>query len=402
LLTDLVGRGAVNKMHFGVDYEFRNIESLIRNAISLSGKSKKSLNQQFVATRTAVAKEKARARNSLAIQAATLGCKDQIMLYIRYHQHSVASFIDELHSLRRGKNPSLSSEVFFFNDQLNDLLNFIQHEFDMYFDWRAKLPQPTHEDAIRKLSSGQKQLTEILSTRQVQPDLVTLIDTTIQKAMQRDELRYDRQSYISEMIKEIIALFDGRPLQDPNTETRTLLISLNFNSVQFFEYYTRFFRSDFTADEIDLDLTEKLALHFKTINQSVHRPGKAYGVHAPTIKDQLSCWLSEEIQYVQSRGKPRPFKKKNEDEFSGRDFKIEFDMSVSQFALLTRSFVESGVIQNKNIAELIRFLARFVKTKRSGTISPESLRIKYYDVENSTRDAVKNVLHTAIGYINSN
>ena len=77
-------------------------------------------------------------------------------------------------------------------------------------------------------------------------------------------------------------------------------------------------------------------------------------------------------------------------------------MSVSQFALLTRSFVESGVIQNKNIAELIRFLARFVKTKRSGTISPESLRIKYYDVETSTRDAVKNLLHTAIGYINSN
>lgn len=77
-------------------------------------------------------------------------------------------------------------------------------------------------------------------------------------------------------------------------------------------------------------------------------------------------------------------------------------MSVSQFALFTKAFVESGVIQNKNVSELIRFLSKFVKTKRSGTISPESLRIKYYDVESSTKDAVKNLLHTAIGYINSN
>src|SRR5258706_4372258 len=144
---------------FGVDYEFRNIESLIRNAISLSGKSKKSLNEHFTATRRAVAEEKAKARNSLAIQAATLGCKDQITLYIRYHQHSVASFIDELYSLREGKNSSLSSEVLFFNDQLNDLLNFIQHEFDVYFDWRGKIPQPTHDGAISQTFTRPKQRT---------------------------------------------------------------------------------------------------------------------------------------------------------------------------------------------------------------------------------------------------
>ena len=127
-----------------MDYEFRNIESLIRNAISFSGKSKKSLNEQFAATRRAVAEEKAKARNSLAIQAATLGCKDQITLYIRYHQHSVASFIDELYSLRDGKNPRLSSEVFFFNDQLNDLLKFIQYE--------ARIVRPNCYQMIRQIA----------------------------------------------------------------------------------------------------------------------------------------------------------------------------------------------------------------------------------------------------------
>ena len=84
-----------------------------------------------------------------------------------------------------------------------------------------------------------------------------------------------------------------------------------------------------------------------------------------------------------------------------KEFKFEFDMSVSQFAYFIRTFIEAGVIQNKNISELIRFLARFVKTKRSENIAYESFRMKYYNVEGTTKNSVKNILHNAIGYINS-
>jgi hypothetical protein len=77
-------------------------------------------------------------------------------------------------------------------------------------------------------------------------------------------------------------------------------------------------------------------------------------------------------------------------------------MSVSQFAYFIKTLTETGVIQNKNVSELIRFLAKFVKTKRSENISYESFRIKYYNAEDNTKGAVRNLLHTAIGYINNN
>ena len=89
-------------------------------------------------------------------------------------------------------------------------------------------------------------------------------------------------------------------------------------------------------------------------------------------------------------------------EFVKTEFKLEFNMSVSQFAYFIKAFVESGVIQNKNTSELMRFLSKFVKSRRSESIGYESFRAKYYNVENSTKDSVKNLLHTTIGYINSN
>ncbi|MBA4056153.1 MAG: hypothetical protein C0490_15670, partial [Marivirga sp.] len=84
------------------------------------------------------------------------------------------------------------------------------------------------------------------------------------------------------------------------------------------------------------------------------------------------------------------------------DFKLNFDLSVSHLAYLFKSFTETGVIQNKNTSELIRFLTKFVKTKKSEAVSYESFRIKYYNAESGTKDAVKKTLQLLINYMNKN
>ena len=127
-----------------------------------------------------------------------------------------------------------------------------------------------------------------------------------------------------------------------------------------------------------------------------------YDLQSKPLKDQLSDWLLEEIQYLERKRELVSKSASNEDVFVRKEFKLEFDMSVAQFAYFIKAFVETGVIQNKNISELIRFLAKFVKTKRSESISYDSFRMKYYNVESNTKSSVRNLLHTAIGYINSN
>ena len=108
------------------------------------------------------------------------------------------------------------------------------------------------------------------------------------------------------------------------------------------------------------------------------------------------------VQFLERKRDLTTTSRITENDFAKKDFKLEFDMSVSQFAYFIKTLTETGVIQNKNISELIRFLSKFVKTKRSESISHESFRIKYYNPEENTKGAIRNLLHTAIGYINSN
>ncbi len=147
---------------------------------------------------------------------------------------------------------------------------------------------------------------------------------------------------------------------------------------------------------------ERLAFQLKTINQIPETTGLSFDPGFKPLRIQLSEWILEEVQFLERKRDLTTSSQVAEKEFAKKDFKLEFDMSVSQFAFFIKSFIETGVIRNKNISELIRFLARFVKTKRSENISYESFRIKYYNVENTTKDSVKSTLHSAIGFINSN
>lgn len=67
-------------------------------------------------------------------------------------------------------------------------------------------------------------------------------------------------------------------------------------------------------------------------------------------------------------------------------------MSVAQAAYLVKVFIETKLILNHNITELLKFLSRFLITKRSESISYDSLRSKYYNVELTTRESVRSIL----------
>lgn len=85
-----------------------------------------------------------------------------------------------------------------------------------------------------------------------------------------------------------------------------------------------------------------------------------------------------------------------------KDFKVNFDLSVSQLAYLFKALIETGVIRNKNTSQLIRFLVKFVKTKKSESVSYDSFRMKFYNPESGTKDAVKKVLGSLLQYMSKN
>jgi hypothetical protein len=73
-------------------------------------------------------------------------------------------------------------------------------------------------------------------------------------------------------------------------------------------------------------------------------------------------------------------------------FKIKTTLSVAQLACLLRLFVEEKLMSNPNQTELINFFACHFTSLKQEQISGSSLRSKYYNIEGSSTEAVKDLL----------
>lgn len=72
--------------------------------------------------------------------------------------------------------------------------------------------------------------------------------------------------------------------------------------------------------------------------------------------------------------------------------KLNTNLSVAEVAFFMKVLHDAKVIKSENATDLINFLANYVRTDRSTTISPGSLRNKYYNVESSTVESMKGVI----------
>ncbi|MCP2937828.1 hypothetical protein NK983_34555, partial [Salmonella enterica subsp. enterica serovar Typhimurium] len=61
--------------------------------------------------------------------------------------------------------------------------------------------------------------------------------------------------------------------------------------------------------------------------------------------------------------------------------------------------VETKIIINNNLTQVLQFFARYVETQQSDSVSFGSLRSKFYTLETGTRDSVRNMLLSMLQYI---
>src|SRR5690606_6409045 len=100
---------------------------------------------------------------------------------------------------------------------------------------------------------------------------------------------------------------------------------------------------------------QRLSFFLKMVNQTQVKPGVGYNRTIHSLKEQLAEWIAEEVFYLEK------MHKLNEKNAAGtvlaEGFKLKTEMSVSQLAYLLRVFIETKVINNKNVSDLIRFFS---------------------------------------------
>ena len=71
--------------------------------------------------------------------------------------------------------------------------------------------------------------------------------------------------------------------------------------------------------------------------------------------------------------------------------KIKFltGLSVAQLCYFFALLIETGIIDHKNHADIFRFISENFKTANTDTISRDSIKSKYYNIETSTKNAIR-------------
>jgi hypothetical protein len=384
-------------------YELVNIESKVSDIIGLI--ELKQLKESDAGKfKEAILTECQRIK--MAFKQEVIAVEEERILkrYFSFHQQGILELINccagtQLKKAANTKAGLLLNELV---NILTNLLHFIQDHFPRYFDLNGNLPESRVNVIRRELENHAEVIFERFKNTSLDPALLNLVLNNIRYWQSASTLSFRIVQNLNDLKVSLLKL--DFCVDDPDLLKQDFcktLIQNNFNPKEFYEYYVSLVNKSLTKCETLSDRIDQLAYYYKICNQMSGVSQLPLNVDAPAIQAQLSEWITQELDYLKQKQQLHITTPSKGDNLIN-DFKLNFDLSVSHLAYLFKSFTETGVIQNKNTSELIRFLTKFVKTKKSEAVSYESFRIKYYNAESGTKDAVKKTLQSLINYMNKN
>jgi hypothetical protein len=381
-------------------YDLENIETQVRSIIIISAGSRKGIQKESEKALETIQQECDAVRLAFKRQLLSNESEQSLTRYFHFHQHSLITLLNKLTESITSKVPNSLTAI---AESLLSLLKDIANEFPEHFDLNQRVPKCLTDELSEEVDNAHTAIKAKFHQTQLDPDLLEIILHTFDKDWIFETGCVYGYVYFFRALKSELCSFD---ITSHNPELLridmcNLLVKANFNCELFFKYYTRRISNALATCETLTDRIDQLAYFYKVCSQEHSLARLALHPESPSIDVQLVEWISQELEYHRNKQLlqlPQP----SRNEGVPGDFKLNFDLSVSHLAYLFKSFIETGVVQNKNTSELIRFLTKFVKTKKSEAVSYESFRIKFYNPETGTKDAVKKTLQSLLNYMNKN
>lgn len=374
-------------MYPNVKYELHEYERLM-GFISTDSDRGDSVN----ALRQQIKTEVGRIKQTFINEVFTFSDERHLERYVQYHQQALIRLMDETIKFENTRTQKIKWQLCYKG--LQDLLSFIESYFSKYFDQDAKAPETYIMLTRKDLQANFEQLHMQLSGKSNDPKITAVMLYAIRKVIDDDlksGITYRKLLYAKTVQKELWALVQSaKPETDITEDLRNLMLYLNYNAIKAFSYYTHYMDTLVSQTETRLERIEKLSYILKKINQVQLKPGIGYNRQAPALKDQLNNYIVEEMEHVQRVQQLSGVAGAQPNRASG--IKIQLQLSVAQIACLIKLFYETEVMVNRNVTDLLRCLAGLVVSRKTETVSFDSLRAKYYNVEQGTQAAVKKLL----------
>lgn len=330
-----------------------------------------------------------------------LSCEEEQCIFrsFHFHQRGLIKLLNRIPTGSRQKQDVVLGKL---EQVIAGLIQELEMEFPEYFDQHCTVPHCLRRQLMGEIAEATESITEKYEKTTIDRRLLTIITAAFESVNENPEsLSYGRLYFLRALKKSLIAYDTHVDSSDLlRQDVCRMLIQLNYNSELFFQYYVEQINHSLRLCETLSDKIDQLSYYFKVCCQE-HTAPVSFDFKIQSINIQFVEWISQELEYYRNK-QLLQLSQPSKAEGIPSDFKLNFDLSVSHLAYLFKSFIETGVVQNKNTSELIRFLTKFVKTKKSESVSYESFRIKFYNPETGTKDAVKKTLQSLLNYMNKN
>lgn len=333
--------------------------------------------------------------------------------YIHKQQHSIVNLCYQLIKLI---NPKQRDDIYkaatkFTNtDVLNltyifleGLLRFIEKDYLEFVDVNIQVPC---RSVLLKTFNFKPKLEFVKATllnSNINPQLIKIIYVPFLKLSAitlEEKITYKQIIFFNAYLSRFYEYFEKNETIDDKT-TFEILIDLNYNCIECVNYKIELIQTTALQTETITDKIDYLYQCLKTINQQQQSTQLYYNSLLPSLKNQITTWLEEEINY---HNKKMTLTKEPPDLFSVQPEKpkIQSGLSVAQLAYFHKLQHDVGMITNRNQRDISRVIAATYQTSKVHEISPESITSKYYNVEETTLQAVKDMLIKMLNEINKN
>jgi len=307
-------------------------------------------------------------------------------LYIQHHQVQLIRMADQIFQYLSIKNPKsiyqtskddivtgFYKEIFRYTE---DLLNYIEQYFTSYFDKDADVPRVYLLLNQRGLRSSIKALRLKLAELNANADFIDMLITPMSAFCQK-RASYQELIYIKDILRTLTAC-EALP------ELKDLLVSMNFNSCALVSQWIGEMVDTLNSLPETKDRTAQLSKWQKEINQIPVKPNIALKPNCVSLRDQLSQWIAEEIQYLETRQRLLSVAPSFKASSTANDEeKLQFSVSVNVLAILVRAAHESRLILNKHGTTVFNTVSKFSSTLQTKNPGAKSMDKKSHDPERS-------------------
>lgn len=279
-------------------------------------------------------------------------------------------------------------------DCIDQLILFLKENYPNYFDLEKEITENHKLEISTNFKIGSKILVKHFKNIDIPVLLLHIMMEPFQifNKQSGERITYKQIIYLKMLEKSYQEFADKWQLVDDQFVVLNFLLYLNFNDYYFITYYIKAIKKDVSASETCIEQIARLAWWLKIISQIQPKQGVAYKPANVYAKDQLLCWVQDEIQFLEKKNQLSAVATYSSPVITDY-IKIATSLSVKQLALFIRLLVDSGIIKPENHRDILTKVSSVIKTEKVENISSQSLQAKYYTIEGPTKEIMKEYLY---------